>query len=492
METINSVIQALCKLESQSTSTFKNMTDDRNILKRELHHARLAFMDLQRLEDELASIALTAGIHAANMDKFRNYLQRRKVLQFVRYETPYYNTTCSKCNMLCHEKCQLDEMPITGNKKFDRCIAMKAGVCTVCPNHCKAKDHYHDRWMVVAVESTVEEVFTSLEKRYREAEIGRSNADTKCKDIHEAKQMIENELQKQYNKVKETISNLQANCSGFNVTSELSDFIVDVKKDISSLQSKSTIDKANLFIASLEELWNTFQKNSSMNYDQHEKPTTDADVSPISDKSIDTINAPPKITIRKSAGSYLQQNNDEPSSPKVTYDNRAYPSFQRTHSRTLANETKEMDVDTEEHVNNQLVSYVNQTSDQRQILPITSSNTDVENKPEQFKSCTLDELIRASRQNNSRELRKELNNRYVGKSVGLLANDELFRLCEQYTELRSKAVQELILIRDKISEEITEETDHNPFNIDKVNSVKLLRLAAANLLLHNLNLLEKS
>mgnify|MGYP001072520788 FL=1 len=476
MKIINSIIQELCKLDSQSTSIFKRMTDDRNVLKRELHHARLAFMDLQRLEDELASISLTADIHAANMDKFRNYLQRRKIRQFIRYETPYYNTTCSKCNMVCHEKCQLDEMPAVGNKKFYHCLAMETGVCNVCPNRCKAKDHYHDRWIVVAEESTVEEVVISIEKRYREAEKGRSNAYTKCKDINEAKQMIENELQKQYNKIEETIINLQANCSGFNVTSELSDFIADVKRDISGLQSKSTIDKANLFITSLEELWNNFQRNSSMNYNQHEKPITDAVASPTSDKSSDTINAPPKITIRESAGLYSQQNSDETSSPKVTYDN----------------EIKEMDVDTEERVNNQLVSCVNQTSDQRQMLSITSSNTNVENKPDQFKLCTLDELIQASRQNESKELRKELNNRCLGKSVGLLTSNELFQLCEQYTDLRSKDVQELILIRDKISEEIDEETDHDPFNIVKTNRVKLLRLAAINLLLHNLAALQKS
>jgi hypothetical protein len=111
------------------------------------------------------------------------------------------------------------------------------------------------------------------------------------------------------------------------------------------------------------------------------------------------------------------------------------------------------------------------------------SITHVENGSENFKAYTLDELIKASSQNKSKEIRKELTNRYFGKSLGLLTNEEHWKLCELFVEFGSKGFQDLVSIRDKITEEIREEIDDEPFNIGRVDQKKILQLAAANLLI---------
>jgi hypothetical protein len=131
-----------------------------------------------------------------------------------------------------------------------------------------------------------------------------------------------------------------------------------------------------------------------------------------------------------------------------------------------------------------ILQNVTNSSSEKQMKKAVSEIGIVTDEAEvNFAAFTLSALINASKQTQNKEIRKELDNRCRGKSLGLLSNTQHLQFCKYFTEFQQKDLKQLIRIRDQLEFDIKEATSSDPFNIENVPEAKLLQLAAANLLI---------
>jgi hypothetical protein len=504
MDTINQLILKFIKLEPQSTEKFKDMDDDRNSIKRQLHDARMKLMNLQHLEDELVGYELSVNIYTMNMEKFRNFVQSKDVTRLERTPTDYYSITCSRCNKVCHEKCQLNEVRFTGDKTSLRCKLMNNGLCKKC--ECKAISHYYDQSIIQSANRTIQESVSSLEVRYQEAKAGKEKADIKCNDIQEAKTIIESELKIQYKKVKEGLERLCRTCSGVNVAAELYDCIVCLKKDVTTLKTRSVIDNTNAFIANLEQLCKNMEDTetpTSINNNRQQlsslpspayksmpinkSKTLIREVFAPSDIIRTSLTASESIELSRQKSTEVVAGMINVSSP-VTVEKEQSSDLRVTECEIGANEFLDAQngfvprKSADEQIN--ILQNVTNSSSEKQMKKAVSEIGIVTDEAEvNFAAFTLSALINASKQTQNKEIRKELDNRCRGKSLGLLSNTQHLQFCKYFTEFQQKDLKQLIRIRDQLEFDIKEATSSDPFNIENVPEAKLLQLAAANLLI---------
>lgn len=505
MDTINQLIVKLLQLEPQATEKFKDMDDDRNSIKRELHDARMMLMDLQSLEDELIGYELSADIHSMNVNKFRNFVQNKNVMRLERISTSYHSTTCSTCNSTCHENCQLNEVPYTGDKTFIRCAVMKNGLCQKCK--CNARNHYHDRSVTRLVTRTIQERVSSLEERYREAKAGKERAVVECNNIQETKKVIGYELTIQYNKVKKSIERLHQTCSGVNVTMELYDFIICLKKDADTLKTPVVIHKTKDFIADLEQLCKNMENTQTpitVNDDHqqlclHRIPKRN---SAITSRRKTLI---PQTTTTPDAlrSTFYVSQSMELSRPKSTeaateMNDLSPPAMnqreQSSNSQILENENGVNEfVDapdtfaTRKDTNTRTIvleDILNSNSEKRLRTKVPENNSITQESEVNFAALSLRDLIKASKRIKNKDIRKELENRCRGKSLGLLSNTQHLQLCKHFAEHQVNNFEQLDWIREKLHDRIREATSYDPFNIEAVPEADLLEVAAVNLLMH--------
>ncbi|CAF3765163.1 unnamed protein product [Rotaria sp. Silwood1] len=502
MDTISQLILKFLELKPQSTADFKDMDTVRNTIKRELHDARMMLMELQHLEDELVGYELSAEIHSLNVEKFRNFVHCKVVRRYERVPTEYYSTTCSRCNTVCHERCQLNEVPRTGSTTFLRCHAMTLGICRKCK--CVATSHYHDRSVLQLVERTVQDVVSTLEERYREAKAGKIKANSECNSIQEAKKLIESEFTSQYNKVKKSVERLRQKCSNVNVSAELYDFIVCLKNDIGTLKTSSVIEKSNAFIAALEQLCKDMENTEipTLVNKGNQQPLPSAlparkfklearRKTLIPQTSNTSANYRTSLAASQSI-ELLRQGNTEVT---ATLNNISAFSIPENRQSLILQQAEDRVGDdaffnAEENfiqVNNsdkQIVLNRLNSSPENQIRrTVHDIGVSTEEAVENFAALTLDALIKASKRTQSKEIRKELDNRCRGKSFGFLSNNQHLQICMYFAELRRNDLRQLIRMRDQLSEEIQEATSYDPFDIEKADEANLMKLAALNLLI---------
>ena len=460
MSTINTIVETLCKIEPQPLAAFKDMDDDRNLIQRDLHDARLMIMDLQNLQDELARFEASSNIHACNVEKFQNFSRSTSVTSMQRIRTTYYNTTCSVCNVVCHENCALNETPDVGHKSFSNCYAMVGGHCSKCPGRCSARKHYHDRTVLRKVSTNIQEVVLDLERRYREARAGKAKAEMKCNDLQGMKHVIEAELQTQYMKIKESVQRLRETCTSFNVAAELFDFIACLKREAQKLMSTSVIAKLQEFVTVIEGLCDDVEIH---------KPTQSI-TSQSSPKTSSTPSSPLIWHDTTDEDAIKSNGSDERKLKERTSLEENQKSFDRTSNPDKEQNARDRQIQWEQKEKRD-------TSTQLQLKTQTGTEESM------YKSYTLAELIETSGNDNDKAIRRELRARTLGKSIGLLTAVEQYELCEQFVSHRPKQLPELIRLRDNLHDCIREEIDDNPFNIGNVHPVKLLQLAAINLLI---------
>ena len=460
MSTINVIVETLCKIEPQPLTAFKDMDDDRNLIQRELHDARLMIMDLQNLQDELARFEASSNIHACNVEKFQNFSRSTSVTLMQRIRTPYYNTTCSVCNVVCHKNCGLNETPDVGHKSFSNCCAMVGGHCSECPGRCIARKHYHDRTVLRKVSAKIQEVVLDLDQRYRESQAGKAKAEMKCGDLQKMKQVIESELQSQYLKVKEIVQRLRETCRSFNVTAELFDFIACLKKEAQTLRSPSVVAKLQEFVTMIEGLCNEVGNTTTTQPMQDQISPTESSIAPS-----------PLVWHNATEGHAANANDSDTRTVK-----RSKSMVQKQEISPVTTSS-----DKEQTVSDREVE--SEQKERRGIPAEIQTMKQAGSGESMYKSCTLAELIEASRNCNDKTIRRELRDRTLGKSIGLLSTAEQFALCEQFVIHHQKQWRELIRLREDLQDQIREETDDDVFHIGKVHPVKLLQLGAINLVI---------
>ncbi|CAF3833622.1 unnamed protein product [Adineta steineri] len=258
IQTMNEFIKTLVLLKSIPTNSLSDINNDRNIIRSILHESRLMILELQHIEDELIALEEASHIYSANIEKYiaENGTQTKSIQVNEITTTPYHNTLCLQCNIVCHERCSLSETTQIGEHVFRHCTVMNNGQCTRCPGQCAYNMHYHDRRLIKSVSRTLKTAISSLSNKYTEDKQNKDAYDIKCKTIKETKHLLEQLLQDQFNKVHNACIRVQNNCQGFNIANELYTFINLLKNDTNLIRSTSIIHKVNKLIGELEVLAN--------------------------------------------------------------------------------------------------------------------------------------------------------------------------------------------------------------------------------------------
>jgi hypothetical protein len=306
--------------------------------------------------------------------------------------------------------------------------------------------HYHDRRLIKSVPRTVRFAISSLSNKRTEAEQEKVACEIKCKTVQEAKNLIEQLLQEQFNKVHDACMHVQRNCQGFNVAEELYTFISLLKTDMNSLRSSAVVQKATKFIQQLETLAND---GSIM----------------LSDPSYSTV------TKRKT------RNSRKRNQPQVS-------SAIRSDDLMIINQSSISTSRTQFDPIPAKVSLFEDDSLTLRTSPQQTSDFPNSGKYSEYTSEQLIDLIRQSTEKHA-SIATELNRRCEGTSIGYLSSTQLLTLCEYYTAARFLGSDDLNRLHSQLQLEIQESTDADSVEIRSVPIDKILHLTAVKLCLQN-------
>lgn len=482
INTINEIIRTLRQLVPQSITDFKNMNDNRNSIKCELHDARLTLLDLQTLEDELTLLQESSNIHALNASKFQDYVREKQIIITERVKTEYHNTCCSVCDTVCHEKCNLNEIPSLGSYTFFRCSALQYGYCSKCPKQCSPLQHYHARWIICPKASTMADIIYSRQQRYNKEKAGQEKADIKFNDLQKTKQFIEQELQCQYSRVADSIRRSRQTCSNFNVTEEILHFVDCLKKEVLKLHSPSVTEKAKNFISMLIQL-------------SDEMPCASISQSENSSSSALVSSTYRDLLAERQSERYEDSHKKKDKVQSIEKRQKTVPAASNALTMVRKEKTSAIlrcDSDTDEFypaesefINNSNFRRSQYERDEKATFkPEKSASRKSYNGESNYKSYTLCDLIEENRFSKSKAISDELRLRLRGKSVGLLTTNELVDLCEHFSNNSRKSLADLVVIKEQLDDEIQAKIDDDLLNIGKVNHATLLQLAAINMLIN--------
>ena len=410
MSTINVIVETLCKIEPQPLAAFKDMNDDRSLIQRELRDARLTRMDLRKLQDGSASFEMSSNIHALNAEDFRDFTRLESI--------------------------------------------------SVGPKRCSARQHYDDRKILRKVSTNIQEVVLGLKQHYREARAGKAEAEMKCKDLQDMKQVIASELQSQYLKIEDTVQRLREISTSFNVAAELFDFIACPKREAQTLISSSVIKKLEKSVTMIEGLCNEVGNDI---------PTQ----SITTQSSPEYVSAPSSPLVRNHTTDEDAINSNGSDTKKLR-ERTSLEQDQQFFHRTSNPDREQSAYDQQIHLK-QKEEYDTPTEPQLKTQAGFGESM--------YKSCTLAELIETSRNCRDRTMTRELRLRTLGKSIGVLSAAEQIELCEQVVIHRQKQLAELVPLKEDLQDQIRHEINDDVFQIGNVHPAKILQLAAINLLI---------
>ncbi|CAF0776825.1 unnamed protein product [Didymodactylos carnosus] len=490
-ETIDNILRKVLAMKSIPTNTFKDMQDDRNKIRGLLHDSRLMIVQLQQLEQELSSLEHASGQYQLNAEKYSQFYRTRTVTVRVPVSVPHYNTLCACCNSVCHEHCSLKETRKVGEQVFKYCLAMGPdGRCTQCTNRCKYRCHYHDRKTIVMDQRTISDVVMDVQEKFKSAKAGKEKMDMKCETIQETKEFIELTLQKQYEQIEQSCYRIKESCIGFNVTEELFLLIRFLQQDCELLTSQGPKLKAYNFIQKLQNLCKKLEEQSPLTdndetfYDVIDKRNEQTGPSVV--KRSMSNNAESKTNTSKIKSCVVSSDQPERvSSPTSTPRSLT---LKEEKYATLSNSS--MNTHNDEKKKYKQTPLEEDTDDER--------NGDSEDS-KKFGEVTNEKLVSLYKKNvksgtNSNEecneIRKELNRRCRGKSVGYLSSYDVPTLCEYYATYRTRNAEELYKNQSTLQHKIQDLIDDDPLNISKISNDMLLQLAAVSLVIQKLSISE--
>ncbi len=107
MKELKSLVNRLDTFGLQPVQVFTDMKAIRGHIKSMMHAARLEVEKIQQMQEEIA--AIQAGLKGFDDDITRNKSFTKKVEVQEIVPANHYNTICSTCNNVCHEKCGVAE-----------------------------------------------------------------------------------------------------------------------------------------------------------------------------------------------------------------------------------------------------------------------------------------------------------------------------------------------------------------------------------------------
>ncbi|GAQ80006.1 hypothetical protein KFL_000440080 [Klebsormidium nitens] len=154
MDMLETIMQKILKMASESTGAFKELREKRNEIKAKMASALTEFRNMQMLEDKLERSQYDLEGAVASRDNYKDFARTETVEEVEQIPCGYHNTLCSTCQQVCHEKCGLEFISEAGGEAFNSCACMGGGsACMMCPGACGAASHYHGLFTIQKVRS---------------------------------------------------------------------------------------------------------------------------------------------------------------------------------------------------------------------------------------------------------------------------------------------------------------------------------------------------
>ena len=122
-------------------------------------------MGLSRL-DEIQQEERVLQQHEAEINANKDFAYRIKVNKHKKIPLQgVYTTNCLQCSFTCHDNCAF-----ANDEDKERCIAMRYGNCTVCPNKCHWEKHSNTPYYFEYYYEYEKRTYDDLKKRYDTAQ----------------------------------------------------------------------------------------------------------------------------------------------------------------------------------------------------------------------------------------------------------------------------------------------------------------------------------
>ncbi|CAF3974897.1 unnamed protein product [Rotaria sordida] len=469
MKEIKAMLQKINTFQTKSVAAFKDLEDQRNIIKALMAEAKLEVTNIQKMQDEIASLEQALKKYGDDESAYQQYTQETVV----------------------------DETTLVGHDIFQGCVAMREGQCTQCPLLCGWAEHFHAKKTIQIKQQTVEKVLEDIKAKYDIATQGTTDATQKLTNLNDNKQMLKEALNAKNEEIKRECIKIKKICGGFNLVDELYATINLLQLEAKNIKDVNARQQAEEFIQNLTEFCDSLEDDTQNQINKSAlKPKP---------KIQDTY-----VPIDKSELPYEEDSfsrRSDTNSPRREFPNRRALGNSRLDLRAYNDddENEQQHPDTEAKaakLEQMILKNKALKNNSKTVIPIlqanmTSSNTSISSSStaatitaDQFDSMKIPDLLikhTAYYQNRDLEnyqlVQKELENRASGKSLGPLTSNEqdsLFDFRTQFEKYDSARLsQEYIDLQQTINKAIEVDIQQ----ISKIPFTTLLKIAAIYMLL---------
>ncbi|CAF1346328.1 unnamed protein product, partial [Didymodactylos carnosus] len=144
-EELKRMLGLIDTFQVKSVQAFTEMKNIRHAIKSLMHEARLEVENIQKMQDQIAALEKALKSFGDDQDKYKDYTKQNVISVPKLVDADYHSTICSRCDLVCHDNCRLEETYVKGDGELAGCAAMNNGTCTICSGHCPFEEHYHGR-----------------------------------------------------------------------------------------------------------------------------------------------------------------------------------------------------------------------------------------------------------------------------------------------------------------------------------------------------------
>jgi len=142
------LLQMAATMELVETEEIKNLSVTRRELNALLEQMSVKLENIHNEKQTLLLLAVQLKSAEDQAGLNEAYSATKTKTERKQVETTHKNTSCTKCQVICHPECELkDTGGILGHEKLKACAAINEANCTECPLKCSYTYHRHVNWI---------------------------------------------------------------------------------------------------------------------------------------------------------------------------------------------------------------------------------------------------------------------------------------------------------------------------------------------------------
>ncbi|XP_055329040.1 uncharacterized protein LOC129581810 [Paramacrobiotus metropolitanus] len=264
MDEIQKMVYRITDLDEKSTGVFKDLRDNREKIKEEMHKILLEINKLQQTQDELENAQNQRQAAMQDSNRYSNFKQTQEVEYSYLVDADYYSTMCiiHSTDRVCHDHCRLPETPQTNTGVHVKCACMNGGVrCQEC--QCGHETHYHARKKLARGKKTVEKILDDVKRQHDNAAVRFRESHDKVTKLRDDLKLLEQTLLEKQAQIESCCWELQRICSAFNFADEMNAVLVALQQNARTLRSVKARQEADKMIRAIEDVVRRLQPATS-------------------------------------------------------------------------------------------------------------------------------------------------------------------------------------------------------------------------------------